>query len=357
MSVLPVTVMVTGFGVKDSISDIVDIQFNQLYSYNLLVSLKDASALDGAQLQKLLADDTTVGQWTAVLQEDAKVVPSGNNPADSIYIVAPSSTEEYNHFFQFRHRTDNEPVVFDDNAVIVNEKIAERQGWSVGDTITVRNKDDKEALLTITDICENYVQHYVFVSQQTYAEAFGEEAQNNMLLCQVLGDQQAQDAFASEILKCRDIAGVQYTQDIAASFESSLSSIDYIVVVLIVSAGALAFVVLYNLNTINIAERKRDLATLRVLGFYNPEVAGYVYRENILLTLIGAVVGVGLGRVLHLFIVQTVEVDAAMFGRNINFPSYIYSLVFTLAFSMIVNGIMYFKIKKIDMVESLKSIE
>ena len=349
--------LVTGFGVKDSISDIVDIQFNQLYSYNLLVSLKDASALDGAQLQKLLADDTTVGQWTAVLQEDAKVVPSGNNPADSIYIVAPSSTEEYTHFFQFRHRTDNEPVVFDDNAVIVNEKIAERQGWSVGDTITVRNKDDKEALLTITDICENYVQHYVFVSQQTYAETFGEEAQNNMLLCQVLGDQQAQDAFASEILKCRDIAGVQYTQDIAASFESSLSSIDYIVVVLIVSAGALAFVVLYNLTNINIAEREKELATIKVLGFYENEVAAYIFRETAILSLIGCLAGLLGGVALHQYVIRTAEVDLVMFGRTVYPLSFVWSALLTFLFTFLVCLVMRRKLDHISMVDSLKAPE
>ncbi len=154
-----------------------------------------------------------------------------------------------------------------------------------------------------------------------------------------------------------EVLSVSYMHDIEKQLDDMLGSLNLVIVVLIVSAGMLAFVVLYNLNTINITERQRELATLKVLGFYDREVAEYVYRENILLTLIGALVGVGLGKVLHLFIIETVEVDAAMFGRIINLPSYIYSLAFTVAFSLIVNGVMFFKLRKIDMVESLKSIE
>ena len=150
---------------------------------------------------------------------------------------------------------------------------------------------------------------------------------------------------------------VGYMHDIEKQLDDMLKSLNLVIVVLIISAGMLAFVVLYNLNNINITERQRELATLKVLGFYNPEVAVYVYRENIILTFVGAAVGAVLGRILHLFVIQTVEVDAAMFGRNINLPSYLYSLAFTVAFSFIVNGVMYFKLRKIDMVESLKSVE
>ena len=142
-----------------------------------------------------------------------------------------------------------------------------------------------------------------------------------------------------------------------SQLEDMLSVLDDVIVVLIISAGMLAFVVLYNLNNININERKRELATLKVLGFYNMEVANYVYRENILLTVIGAIAGVFLGKILHQFVIQTVEVEMTMFGRNINLPSYIYAIAFTILFSLLVNLVMYFKLKKINMVESLKSVE
>ena len=160
-----------------------------------------------------------------------------------------------------------------------------------------------------------------------------------------------------DILTKDGALSVSYMRDIEKQLDDMLKSLNLVIVVLIISAGMLAFVVLYNLNTVNITERQRELATLKVLGFYDLEVAEHVYRENVLLTFIGAAVGVVLGKFLHAFIIDTVEVDTAMFGRNINFSSYMYSLLFTILFSLIVNGIMYFKLKKIDMVESLKSIE
>ncbi len=165
------------------------------------------------------------------------------------------------------------------------------------------------------------------------------------------------EKIGQRILKKDGALSVSYTHDIEKQLDDMLRSLNLVIIVLIISAGMLAFVVLYNLNTVNIAERKRELATLKVLGFYNGEVAQYVYRENILLTFLGAIVGVVLGKFLHLFIIQTVEVDSAMFGRNINLPSYLYSLALTVLFSLMINGVMYFKLKRIDMVESLKSIE
>ena len=154
-----------------------------------------------------------------------------------------------------------------------------------------------------------------------------------------------------------EVLSISYLHDTKEQLDNMLGSLNLIIIVLIVSAGMLAFVVLYNLNTINITERQRELATLKVLGFYDPEVAAYVFRENIILTLIGAAGGVVLGKILHAFIIETVEVDSVMFGRSIYLPSFLYSLLFTILFSLLINGIMYFKLKKIDMVESLKSVE
>ena len=160
-----------------------------------------------------------------------------------------------------------------------------------------------------------------------------------------------------ELLKNDGILTVSYTNNMESQLEDMLSVLDSVIVVLIISAGLLAFVVLYNLNNININERKRELATLKVLGFYDMEVGNYVYRENILLTIIGAIAGAFLGKVLHQFVIQTVEVEMTMFGRNINMPSYLYAVGFTFLFSLLVNVVMYFKLKKINMVESLKSVE
>ncbi len=201
--------------------------------------------------------------------------------------------------------------------------------------------------------------HYIYFTPACYEEVYGEEPEYNSILFEVEDSDVNADLekIGRNLLKQDGALSVSYTHDIEKQLDDMLRSLNLVIVVLIISAGMLAFVVLYNLNTVNIAERKRELATLKVLGFYNMEVAEYVYRENILLTFLGAVVGAVLGRFLHLFIIETVEVDSAMFGRNINMPSYIYSLILTVTFSMLINGVMYFKLKKIDMVESLKSIE
>ena len=213
--------------------------------------------------------------------------------------------------------------------------------------------------MKVTQICENYMGHYIYFTPACYEEVYGEEPEYNSILFEVEDSDVNADLekIGRNLLKQDGALSVSYTHDIEKQLDDMLRSLNLVIVVLIISAGMLAFVVLYNLNTVNIAERKRELATLKVLGFYNMEVAEYVYRENILLTFFGAVVGAVLGRFLHLFIIETVEVDSAMFGRNINMPSYIYSLILTVTFSMLINGVMYFKLKKIDMVESLKSIE
>ena len=201
--------------------------------------------------------------------------------------------------------------------------------------------------------------HYIYFTPACYEKVYGRIPEYNCLLFAAKDSctKEELEKAGEDILARDEVLSVSYMHEIEKQLNEMLKSLNLVIVVLIISAGMLAFVVLYNLNNINIAERQRELATLKVLGFYDKEVGAYVYRENILLTFIGALVGAGLGRILHLFIIQTVEVDAAMFGRNINPPSYLYSLLFTIAFSLIVNGVMYFKLKKIDMVESLKSIE
>ncbi len=196
------------------------------------------------------------------------------------------------------------------------------------------------------------------MTPEAFRETFGEEAEcKDSLLIFKEDYRNDLEAVGRDILACPAALSISYTSSIADQLETMLSSLDSVIVVLIVSAGMLAFVVLYNLNNINITERKRELATLKVLGFYNGEVSAYVFRENVLLTLIGAAVGAGMGILLHQFVIVTVEVDAAMFGRNIYWPSFLYSVLFTIGFSAFVNMTMYFKLKKIDMVESLKSVE
>ena len=198
----------------------------------------------------------------------------------------------------------------------------------------------------------------MYMSRNLYEEIYDEEFTVNCIYFKTVGETNAKmEETGEKILKQDAVLNVSYLHDIEQQLNDMLKSLNLVVIVLIVSAGMLAFVVLYNLNNINITERRRELATLKVLGFYDGEVRAYVYRENIILTFVGMAAGIVIGILLHRFIIETVEVDSAMFGRIIDFSSYIYSMLFTLGFSFFVNGVMYFKLKKIDMVESLKSVE
>ena len=322
--------LVTGFGLHDSISDIVEKQFDELAHYQMLVSLQDESALEGRDLAAILEDGSKITGWLAMTQEDATVVPEEGNEADNVYITVPSDTGALNDYFTFRQRT------------------------------TVENADGKEAAFTITGVCENYVYHYLYMSADVYREAFGEGPEVNLLYCSLadgVDTPEAEDELSTALLKCRDVAGAQFTHEITASFSQSLGSINYIVVVLIIAAGALAFVVLYNLTNINITERSKELATIKVLGFYDGEVGAYIYRETSILTLIGTACGLVFGIALHTFVIRTAEVDMVMFGRSIYPMSFVWSALLTILFSVLVNLVMYRKLKNISMVESMKAPE
>lgn len=352
--------LVTGFGLQDSISDIVEKQFDELAHYQMLVSLQDESALDGRDLAVILNDETKVTGHLAVSQQDATVVPEEGGEEDNLYIVVPSDTEAMTEYFTFRQRTTGETVPFEEGSVVISEKLAERHDLSVGDSITVENADGDKASFTITGVCENYIYHYLYMSEDVYRDAFGEGPETNLLYCRLaegVDTPEAEDELATALLKCRDIAGAQFTHEITASFRQSLDSINYIVVVLIIAAGALAFVVLYNLTNINITERSKELATIKVLGFYDGEVGAYIYRETSVLTLIGTVCGLVFGIALHTFVIRTAEVDMVMFGRSIYPMSFVWSALLTIAFSLLVNLVMYRKLKNISMVESMKAPE
>ena len=200
--------------------------------------------------------------------------------------------------------------------------------------------------------------HYIYLTPKVYEKIFEEKPEYNLLYYKAAEQSQAErDMFAEKLLAYEAASEIQYNDESKQSIEDMLGALDLVVWVLIICAGLLAFVVLYNLNNININERRRELATLRVLGFHNTEVAAYVYRESIMLTVIGIFLGIFLGMALHRYVILTVEVDMLMFARKINLPSYIYSSLLTVLFSTLINWVMYFKLKKIDMVESLKSVE
>ena len=349
--------LIVGFGLRDSIVHIADIQYSQIQRYDGMLQIHDdASEEEMEQLYEYLDDNSEVDQYVNVSMKTLDA--HANGETRSPYVVVPQSVEDLKDFIVFQDRKTKEVYEFDENSVIVTEQLAEHLNVKAGDEIQLTTTDGREVSLTVTHVVENYMMHYVYVSPQVYEEAFGEKPEYSMLLIRLTDEgKEEEESIGQDILKFPAAFAINYVSENKAQIESMLGSLNIVIVVLILSAGLLAFVVLYNLNNININERRRELATLKVLGFFDPEVAAYVYRENIFLTIIGAFLGVALGALLHRFVIVTVEVDQVMFGRTVSVLSYLISGGLTCLFSAIVNYAMYFKLKSIDMVESLKSIE
>ncbi len=350
--------MLVGFGLKDSCYEIAELQFAEIQFYDGSVYLEED--ITEEQQKNLMESLGGEEQITGYMEADMQNITLVNGKKErAAYECVFEDVESIPEFVDFHDRKSKEKYELSDDGVIISEKTAKLLEIKEGDTIEIKDEENGNKKVKVSQICENYMGHYIYFTPGCYEEAYGEKPEYNSILFKVEDSctNTQMEKLGRNILKQDGALSVSYTHDIEKQLDDMLRSLNLVIIVLIISAGMLAFVVLYNLNTVNIAERKRELATLKVLGFYNMEVAEYVYRENILLTFLGAVVGVVLGKFLHLFIIETVEVDSAMFGRNINLPSFIYSLVLTVIFSLMINGVMYFKLKKIDMVESLKSIE
>lgn len=350
--------MLVGYGIKDSCYEIAELQFRDIQMYDGSVYLKeDISDETRQNLLDYMKDDSDISHYMQTSMKNVTLV-NGKNKRDA-YQVVFSEPKDVKDYFDFHDRKSKEEYTLDDEGVIISEKTGKLLNAKAGDTIEIKDEENGNKKVKIAHICENYMGHYIFFTPSYYEKVYGENSEyNSIFFAGQKGDtQEDYNKIGEDILTQDGALSVSYMRDIEKQLDDMLKSLNLVIIVLIISAGMLAFVVLYNLNTVNITERQRELATLKVLGFYDLEVAQHVYRENVLLTFIGAAVGVALGKFLHAFIIDTVEVDTAMFGRNINFSSYMYSLLFTILFSLIVNGIMYFKLKKIDMVESLKSIE
>ena len=349
--------MLVGYGLKDSIMDIARLQYREIQIYDLMAVIdEDMNDEEKADVDGLLENDDRISVFMDGYMRLSEIF-FGDKTKD-IYLYIPSRLENLEQFVIFSDRVSGETWEMSEDSAILTEKAARDMGVSVGDEIQIELEDNEKITVQVTDICENYLSHYIYLAPQLYEKLTGEAPDYNCIFADLKEDYEGELTSVGEgLLKNDGILTVSYTNNMESQLEDMLSVLDDVIVVLIISAGMLAFVVLYNLNNININERKRELATLKVLGFYNMEVANYVYRENILLTVIGAIAGVFLGKILHQFVIQTVEVEMTMFGRNINLPSYIYAIAFTILFSLLVNLVMYFKLKKINMVESLKSVE
>lgn len=348
--------MLVGFGIQDSISDIAAIQYRELQHYDgMVIEDSDATEEEHAELFEYMKENEQIAHCNRV-QMTKISAPKGSSNI-SIYLFVPESLSEFAKDVTLKNRITGETYELTDEGAAISEKTASLLGLKVGDMIPLK-KGDKEYKVRVAVITENYMSHYLYMTPRVYEQTFGEMPEYENIVFTMQEDcKDDLEMAGSRILANPGALSISYTSSLASQVDRMLSTLDAVILVLIVSAGMLAFVVLYNLNNINITERQRELATLKVLGFYDGEVSQYVLRENVILTVLGIMFGAVFGILIHRYVITTVEVDAVMFGRNIKPLSFLYSGILTSIFSIVVNGVMHFKLKTIDMVESLKSVE
>ena len=346
--------IVTAFGVRGSIMGVMEEQFDVLYHYSAQVGLVDEiTPLELEEVEDTLSESGLVDDSLACRVET--VTAQSESYTLDCYLQTTPSQEELSRFVELRHRTDDVPVTLPDDGAVITEKMASLLGVEVGDTITLDG--ESRVTITVADITEHYVQHYIYVSDTYYETLFGEAPTANTVLVDFPVEESGAGELESQLVSLDGVSSLTLLSDTADTFSSSMESVDYAVILIIFCAAALAFVVLMNLTNINITERLRELATLKVLGFYNREVSAYIYRENAILTVFGVLAGMVLGKFLHQWLILTVEVDMVMFDRVLDLSSYLWAAVLTVVFSLAVNLTARRKLRDLDMVEALKSVE
>ena len=346
--------IVTAFGVRGSIMGVMEEQFDVLYHYSAQVGLVDEiTPLELEEVEDTLSESGLVDDSLACRVET--VTAQSESYTLDCYLQTTPSQEELSRFVELRHRTDDVPVTLPDDGAVITEKMASLLGVEVGDTITLDG--ESRVTITVADITEHYVQHYIYVSDTYYETLFGEAPTANTVLVDFPVEESGAGELESQLVSLDGVSSLTLLSDTADTFSSSMESVDYAVILIIFCAAALAFVVLMNLTNINITERLRELATLKVLGFYNREVSAYIYRENAILPVFGVLAGMVLGKFLHQWLILTVEVDMVMFDRVLDLSSYLWAAVLTVVFSLAVNLTARRKLRDLDMVEALKSVE
>ncbi len=348
-----------GFGIKDSVQSIIDNQYGQIIHYDdILVFNNNADTESIKNVADNIAKDEYYKDSLMDYAYTSDVKVSGESDDYSTEITVVSNEQDYKDFVTFRSRKDKSELELTDSGVIISEKLAKDLSVKAGDTILIQDDNNKQVSVNVTGVMEMYINNYIFMTSDYFNQVFGYTPDNNRILGKLTGDDEiVQAAIGDRYLTDSSVKSLTFVKANISRFENMIQSLDLVTWVLIISAGMLAFVVLYNLTNVNISERIREIATIKVLGFYDTEVGEYVYRENIILTLIGGVFGLLLGVALHSYIMTTIELDGVMFGTKINISSFLISYGITILFSLLINLIMYPSLKKIPMVESLKSVE
>lgn len=351
-----VAIVLTGFGLRDSIGAIASRQYGKVFLYDFDISLGDTADNEKQEFLGWLSDYGPVSSYAACRKDGVDVKTSGNGL--EVTLVVPSDPAGFGEFVCLSDPTTNLPLDIPENGVLITQKLGKLLGVGAGGSITFTDSDDAVHTLPVAGVTENYVVHYIYCSPGFYREMFGLDAGFNQILCRAgKPDEDARDAISTEILKQDAVNGVSFVAKMKEYYTDAIDSLNVVVLILLIAGALLSFIVLFCLTGINIDERERELATLKVLGFYDRETANYIFRENIVSTAIGTAAGLFAGVFLHRLVMDTAEIDAVMFGRDIATLSFVFTAALSFVFLAVVNRVMSRRIRKIDMIESLKSVE
>ena len=349
--------ILTGFGIKDSVTRILPDQFENIFCYDFQITLKDSlSKEEKEEVINEINNDSRIEKSAKAYMTSGKLI--NNDISENVQIIVPEDENTLEGIINIKDAGAHEKIVLKDNEICITDKVSKLLQVKKGDIIVLKNADDKEIEVKISDIAENYVNHYIFMNKTTYEQLYKDNYESNVLLTRHIKlTEEETNTLATEIMNKKEVSAVSNISSLTDSIQDMMSLLNYVVLILIVAAGLLAFVVLYNLANVNISERIRELATIKVLGFYDKEVFTYVIKETIILTIIGIILGLGAGYLLNYYILETCEINMLRFTKTVNPISYVYATGITIIFTIMVNISTYFSLKKINMIESLKSIE
>ena len=349
--------IVTGFGIRDSIRAIMPDQYEKVFNYDLQINLK--ADLDKKQKQDFinsLTNDDKIEKLSETYMSSISAI--NENVEENVQIIVPNNNTDFNTLINLTDVKSKNNLSLPEDGVLLTDKAAQLLGVEAGDTITLKDTDENETNVKVTNVVENYVYHYIYMSKSMYENLYSKSFDSNVILTKDFNlDNETEDNFVKDLMNMPEVASVTRISTAMNMMNDTMKSLNYVVVILIVSAGLLAFVVLYNLSNVNISERIRELATIKVLGFYDKEVYLYITRETIILTAIGLVLGLVAGYFLDFFILETCEINMLRFRKFVAPLSFVFAALITILFTIIVNIVTYFALKKINMIESLKSVE
>lgn len=343
--------LITGFGLRDSFSGVVDKQYNDIFKYHALMVLKNEVQNVDQDMENLLL--TEKADQPAFINQTAFKVASDDKSLNT-YLITPENNELFKQYYNLKDSSTKTDIEFDDNSVIITQKLASFMDIGKGDTIQIQDANNVSYSLVVSDVAENYINHYIYISKSMYSKVFGADVSYNMI---VSNYNQDKSTFSEHLMESGSILNVTFQEDIIKKASDANKSLNNVVVLIVVITSVLVVIILYNLTSINISERKREIATLKVLGFYDKEANQYIYREAFMLTLLSIGVGLIAGIYFHRFLIGFIEGDDNVYFRNIHGISFVWVILIIIIFSVIMQIVTYFKMKKIDMIESLKSVE